>query len=151
MKERKALTQTEPSAAEWVEGLTAMRRVMLADASSDPARGPYRELKGVMPGIAEEALLSLRAGQPLFLAGGFGGCARDIAESLGILAKRPMQTNWAMRDAFTAFTAANLNNGLTDEENVTLATTPHIDQAVTLILRGLLRAENPGHSIVETP
>jgi len=54
--------------------------------------------RGTIPGIAEEASLSLEAGQPLFLVGGFGGCARDIAETLG-LAER-----WAgSRDAWAGF------------------------------------------------
>jgi len=34
-----------------------------------------------MPGIAEETYLSLEAQQPVFVLGGFGGCARDIAET----------------------------------------------------------------------
>lgn len=33
---------------------------------------------------------------------------------------------------------ADLKNGLTIEETATLAHTPHVDQAVTLILSGLL-------------
>jgi len=92
-----------------------------------------------MPGIAEEALLSLQAHQPLFVIGGFGGCARDIAEVMRLL--EPWTTprlGWPGRGAFGAFTAADLNNGLTPEENATLARTPHVDQAITLILRGLM-------------
>lgn len=44
--------------------------------------------QGRMPGIAEESLCSLRAEQPLYGLGGFGGCVGDIAESL----KRPRLT-----------------------------------------------------------
>lgn len=35
----------------------------------------------------------------------------------------------------------DLNNGLDAEESATLATTVHIDQAITLLPRGLLRAK----------
>ncbi len=49
------------------------------------------------------------------------------------------------KKAFQSFSSVNLNNGLTDEENSTLAHTPHVDQAVTLILRGLLRVVGAEH------
>jgi hypothetical protein len=152
LEERKMLPEAQPSDAQWAEGLTSMRKVMLAESQARIVLGGRTEnYKGVMPGVAEEALLSLQARQALFLVGGFGGCTRDIAESLGLVAARSASgSNWSMRDAFAAFKGADLNNGLADEENVTLATTPHVDQAVTLILRGLLRAENPGTSTVET-
>jgi hypothetical protein len=98
-----------------------------------------------MPGVAEEALAALQAGQPLFLLGGFGGCARDIAEDFG-LAQRGLvpRSPWPGRSSFTSFTAEGLNNGLNTEENTILATTVHVDQAVTLILRGLLRNNTDG-------
>ena len=52
-----------------------MRRTMLAQTNARILLGGRVEnYKGVMPGIAEEALLSLQVGQPLFLLGGFGGC-----------------------------------------------------------------------------
>ena len=92
-----------------------------------------------MPGIAEEALLSLQKDQPLFLLGGFGGCTRDIAETLGLVERwagsRPA---WPGRNLFEGF-SPELNNGLTEEENATLARTPHIDQANILVMRGLHR------------
>lgn len=39
---------------------------------------------GNLPGIVEEALYTLRAGQPLFIAGGFGGAAALLARELGL-------------------------------------------------------------------
>ena len=36
-----------------------------------------------MPGVVEETLLAVRAGQPVYVAGGFGGAAGDIAHRLG--------------------------------------------------------------------
>jgi hypothetical protein len=93
-----------------------------------------------MPGIGEEALCSLEAGKPLFILGGFGGCARDIAEDLGLVAPRQQSPfQWAERARFAAFGPERLQNGLTTEENAILARTVHVDEAVTLLLRGLFR------------
>ena len=39
---------------------------------------------GDYPGIVEEALYTLRKGQPLFIAGGFGGAAALLARELGL-------------------------------------------------------------------
>ena len=93
-----------------------------------------------MPGIAEEALLSLESQQPVFLAGGFGGCARDIAETLGLVetwaGSRPA---WPGRQEFALYRHHNLRNGLTLDENRLLAVIPHADRVVALVLRGLHR------------
>jgi hypothetical protein len=95
-----------------------------------------------MPGVAEEALMSIRAEQPLYLIGGFGGCARDIAETLGLTTPwAPLNRAWQGRQAFEAFATNHLNNGLTSEENRILAETPHVDQAIVLVLKGLTRVK----------
>ena len=130
----------QPTDKEWATGLTAMRRVMRkATDARVVLGGRVSDYKGVMPGIAEEAVLSLRKSQPLFLLGGFGGCARDIAETLGLVDRwagsRPA---WPGREEFEDF-SSDLNNGLSEEENATLARTSHIDRANILVLRGLHR------------
>ena len=130
----------QPTNEEWAAGLTAMRRVVRrATHARVVLGGRVTGYKGVMPGIAEEALLSLRKRQPLFLLGGFGGCTRDIAETLGLIDRwagsRPV---WQGREKFEEF-SSDLSNGLSEEENATLARTPHIDQANVLVLRGLHR------------
>lgn len=126
---------------EWAVGLTAMRDVLTGVSDARVVLGgKVKGFKGRMPGIAEEALTALRAGQPLFLLGGFGGCARDIAEELGLVPAWPTtRPTWESRVEFADFTAESLNNGLNAEENALLAMTVHVDQAVTLILRGMLR------------
>lgn len=141
LEERKKSAEQLPTDDEWGRGLTAMRE--LATRSTD-ARivlgGRVDGYKGLMPGIAEEALLSLQMRQPLFLVGGFGGCTRDIAETIGITPPWSRVTrDWKGRDGFGSFSAQDMNNGLTPEENAVIASTPHIDQAIALILRGLLR------------
>ena len=128
-------------ARDWQVGLTSLRKVMLAESNVRIVLGgQVSGYKGVMPGIAEEVILSLRASQPVFLLGGFGGCARDIAESLGLLEpwSRERRT-WEGRNSFKEFNDQNLKNGLTPEENRVLARTPHIDEAIPLILRGIMR------------
>ena len=86
MDTRRELPTREPSEDEWLSGLTAMREFQ---RTSTDARvllgGQVANYKGRMPGVAEEALVSLRSGQPVFLIGGFGGCARDVAETLGLV------------------------------------------------------------------
>ena len=124
--------------------LTAMRRTMLQDTSARVVLGGRVEgCMETMPGIAEEALLTLQAGKPLYVVGGFGGCARDIAETLEIVEPRPDAPRgaWAGHEAFSTYRADSLNNGLAYEENCKLAETPHIRQAVGLILRGLDRTD----------
>ncbi len=131
----------QPTDEEWAAGLTAMRRVMRrATQARVVLGGRVTDYKGDMPGIAEEALLSLKEGQPLFLLGGFGGCTRDIAETLGLVERRASSyPDWLGRQKFEEFSSSNLNNRLSEEENATLARTPHIDQAIVLVLRGLHR------------
>lgn len=138
---RKEVPNPRASPTDWREGLTSMRRTMLSESDVRIVLGGQVEgYRGVMPGIAEEALLSLKSQQPLFLLGGFGGCARDIAESLGLIDPWGSQTrNWDGRSSFAQFGEAGLMNGLSIEENKILSRTPHIDQAIPLILKGMMR------------
>jgi hypothetical protein len=148
MAERELLLPQQPKPPEWSTGLSAMRRKMLSESHARIVLGGRIDnYKGSMPGIAEESLLSLKAREPLFLIGGFGGCARDIALSLGVLSPLASASKaWPGRADFDSFTATDLNNGLTLKENEDLARTPHIDQAIILIVRGLLRLTGSGRS-----
>lgn len=141
LAERLRLAQHQPTEAEWSTGLTTMRRTMLAESDARIVLGGRVDTyNGSMPGIAEEALMSLQSKQPLYLIGGFGGCTRDIAETVGLaqpLAKAHVA--WQGRSEFSRFSADDLNNGLSAKENQTLAMTSHVDQAVMLVLRGLTR------------
>ncbi len=141
MSARQAVEQRQPTEVEWSDGLTAMRRRMLGEGNARVVLGGRVEgYKGAMPGIAEEALLSLQASRPLYLLGGFGGCAYDVAEALGLVAASVIpRRHWHGRSEIERFSPDDLNNGLSRDENQTLARTPHVDQAVVLILRGLAR------------
>jgi SLOG cluster2 len=144
MAERAGVPGHQPTDEEWVQGLTAMREAVLANTHARIVLGGRVDrYRGAMPGIAQEALLALDAHQPLYAVGGFGGCARDIVETLGIVSRwtqAEADRAWTGRTLFGAFSSGDLNNGLTEEENRIVAQTPHIDQAVALILRGLLRS-----------
>jgi len=127
-----------PQKSDWVTGLSSMRRYTteLTDARI-VLGGKIAGYMGSMPGIAEESLFTIKARKPIYLLGGFGGCAAEICGFLGLRAdsgirRRPVWTKNFERDA-------QLNNGLDEKENRLLATTPHLDEAVALILRGTKR------------
>ena len=130
----------------WSVGLTAMRELMREQTDARLVLGGKLEgYKGAMPGIAEEALLAMKAKQPVFLVGGFGGCARDIAETLGIVDPwAGSRSTWEGRELFGDYTASDLRNGLTAAENGQLAGTQHVDQAITLVMIGLRRLRLKG-------
>ncbi|MBR0911466.1 hypothetical protein [Bradyrhizobium japonicum] len=135
---------TDPSPAEWVAGLTAMRTAMTDETGARVALGGQTtNYRGRLPGIAEEALIQLERKAPLFLLGGFGGCSFDIARAMGT-DRRDIQRSaslppWPGIEAFRAYGPESMHNGLDPDENRLLAETVHVDQAVTLILRGLLK------------
>ena len=133
LEDRHALVVCEPDEDDWSNGLTTMRQLMRDETDARILLGGRVDgYMGCMPGIAEEALLSLQAGQPVFLLGGFGGCARDIAETLMLV------------DPWNGSRPESLRNGLSAAENLVLARTPYVDQAETLILRGLNKLRNSG-------
>ena len=141
---RRGLPVHEPDDDEWTEGLTTMRVVMREETQARIVLGGRVDgYKGRMPGIAEETLLSLEISQPVFLIGGFGGCTRAIAETIGLVepwaGSRP---KWDGRRCFEKYSASDLHNRLSENENAILARTPHINQAVTLVARGLRRIFN---------
>jgi len=140
LDERLTIKKTDATDEDWSLGLTAMRRAMQKHSNARIVLGGKTEkYKGKMPGVAEEALISLQEKQPLFILGGFGGCARDIAQILGLCSSGAVtRSPWPGQKQFSSFDADTLNNGLTPAENTILAQTPHIDQAIALILHGLL-------------
>ena len=143
--EAKREMQTRPpQRGEWGPGLTAMRERMNADTSARIiAGGRVEGFLGDLPGVAEEAVIALRTGRPLYILGGFGGCAADIAQASGF-AELPgiAPRDWGQNELFSATTSEALANGLDFNENCTLAATPHVDEAIALVLRGLLRLAN---------
>ncbi len=137
VKQRQTAAAQGVSKDDWALGLSAMRRSVTAQCHGRIVLGgQVKGYKGKMPGVAEEALLTLQENRPLYVLGGFGGCARDIAGCLSLGPGAPRQV-WPGQEEFAPL-KNNLQNGLTPQENEILAATPHIDQAVALVLRGLL-------------
>lgn len=128
------------SEEDWAESLTAMRRTQTdAIHARVVLGGRVTKFKGRMPGIGEETKFALKAKQPLYLLGGFGGCAGDIAADMSLISGVGGTVDWAGRKEFSAWKWTDMANGLEQGEIQTLARTVHVDQAVALILRGLLR------------
>lgn len=137
---------------------TAMRELMADDADARVVLGGrVFGQQGRWPGIVEEAYLALRADQPLFVAGGFGGPAARLARALrgewpeeltdgfqrshGERAGELIDAGCgaaegALRDAFGG---ADLRNGLDAADNEALLDTSDTDLIAALVLRGLGR------------
>ena len=151
----------------WCKSLTAMRKkiVDVADIRIC-AGGKITGYKGRMPGVAEEILITLRAGKPLFLVGGFGGvvafvCRQLLANESNTGEVKELTLDWQIKqsdlygetyryakgndDNFSddyirlreLLQFGNLNNGLTKEENMRLMKTQFVDEAMWLIYRGI--------------
>ena len=68
-----------------VTSYSALRRTMAARTDARVVvGGRLSGYEGVMPGVIEEAITSIRAGQPLYVAGGFGGAAAAILRALDV-------------------------------------------------------------------
>lgn len=152
----------------WMRCLTAMREEM---AKQIDARiilgGQVTNYKGVFPGIAEEAALTLINDKPLFVLGAFGGCAKAVGQAL--LGEAPLALTWeeqAAQNQTYAETVEFYNersflgsphspidydaliktfhntgfqriNNLDESENRALFESEDLDEMIYLILKGL--------------
>jgi hypothetical protein len=111
--------------------------------------GKRHNFQGEIPGLMEEALITLERNQPLYLAGGFGGVTFNIIKALEV-----DDGNWLPRrsdapdddprliigyERLQAKALTGLNNGLTDEENRHLAATHRPSEIAALVSLGLGR------------
>jgi hypothetical protein len=149
---------------------TAKARVLLGGkvgptlTTTPEGRRDTRWYSGRIPGVIEEALVSLKGGQPLYIIGAFGGAARLLVD---ILAGRhreeftwefqnaapysvEMRTlyeqygpPWEDYDTMTEFFASvgvsglSARNGLMEAENLELFQSRDVERIVELLLRGL--------------
>jgi hypothetical protein len=136
-----------------------MRRYMATRTQGRVLLGGKRSgFQGEIPGLMEEALISLENAHPVFLAGGFGGVTADIVQALGVddgswlptLADAPpSDPRWESgRMRLLAHAAqpvwSGLNNGLSDEENRRLAATHRPSDIAALVSLGLGRLRSIG-------
>lgn len=163
----------------WARGMSAMRefqcgaqgaraRIVLGGRTGAGADGSPTDkwYSSRIPGVIEEALLSLRLGQPLYVVGAFGGAAAMLAELLE--GRRPAAFSWdfqkqaphaeAMRALYeqhgqawedyeqmaevladTGVAGLAANNRLGVEENRELFRCRDLRRIVELLLEGLAR------------
>lgn len=152
----------------WARGLSAMREQVTTQSQAKLViGGKLASFAGIVPGVVEEAWLSLAHNKPLYLVGGFGGAARAVSDlTLGI--ERPEFTDvWERKfltdhdkvhalykqyggDALTMERmgadiklrvgnglAQALNNGLNDADNQELMLCTDAQRIAKLVLTGL--------------
>lgn len=68
----------------WARGLTSMReRITALSQARLLVGGRMVGFAGVVPGVVEEAWMSMAQKKPLYVVGGFGGAARVVSDRLG--------------------------------------------------------------------
>ncbi|MGR9270762.1 TIR domain-containing protein (plasmid) [Rhizobium leguminosarum] len=153
----------------WARSLTFMRETVRDKASARVIMGgKLTDYLGLWPGVLEEAVLSLRARQPLYVLGLFGGAARLFIDVLRGVDRGEMTSEWfaqyptlvGLRGEFSARghvvqapeelakeirsyapggLSSALNNGLNDQENLELSISDDPRTITALILEGLRR------------
>lgn len=144
----------------WAENLTKMRTEMERVAKCRIiAGGKLSCFKGKMAGILEEFTIARRMGHPVYIVGGYGGCAQLLSavvegkenvdefiriasesasykelfsyyKSIGSPIDYAEVENYAQMDKL-------LDNGLSEEENCKLFHSVNIMEIVSLILKGI--------------
>jgi hypothetical protein len=154
----------------WSMGLSAMRELITEHSQARLViGGKLKGFAGLVPGVVEEAWISLRTKQPLYLIGGFGGAARAVSDRL-LGRERPEFTeDWArqnipdydeakamyakygiefhslgrigtdIEESGKAGLAMALNNGLNETENRELIHCTEPRRIIELTLTGLSR------------
>ncbi|HLO78669.1 MAG TPA: hypothetical protein VK196_19610 [Magnetospirillum sp.] len=148
--ERSEAPEQETDPWEKAKQLTKMRKYLVENTQGRLMIGGRRTgFQGRQPGLVEEALMTLTAGQPLYLAAGFGGATADIARAAGL------KMDWLTPDPQAQAMDPALFNGLADirdtlsvrpliteldgDELAALACTHRPSDIATLVSRGLGR------------
>ena len=121
MGDRLSMSPREPAERDWKAGLSTARRAacMLSDClvAIGGRTGGYM---GRMPGVAEEIMAAISSDTPVVLVGGFGGCARHVADSMGITGEC-CEANWDWLERFSGMAFDDLKNGLSRKANAGIA------------------------------
>jgi hypothetical protein len=154
----------------WARGLTLMReKITELSQARLVIGGKLANFSGVIPGVVEEAYLSLKGGKPLFLVGGFGGAARAVCDQLRGVARPEFSETFsaskvpdyaackglyasyavpfesmgeigaAVASMGTGPLSRVLNNGLDDPDNLELMQCKDAQRVIELVLQGLSR------------
>jgi hypothetical protein len=130
-----------------IRSLTAIRVRVTAQTDGRLVMGGKRDgYLGRMPGVVEETILAVRARKPLFVAGGFGGAAADIALVLGLdpdgwLGLPDRSGDDGLRELADAAAEIGFDprsNGLSAEQNRQLAVSYRASEIASLVVVGLI-------------
>lgn len=133
-----------------IRSLTAMRVRVTEQTDGRLVMGGKRDgYLGRMPGVIEEAILAIRAGKPVFVAGGFGGASADIASVLGQdpdgwlgLPNRSGDAGLReLADAAAEMAFDSTSNGLSVEQNRKLAVSYRASEIASLVVVGLINRQ----------
>jgi hypothetical protein len=94
---RKIESDTAQRRYAWARGLSAMRERITALSQARLVLGGAWEFRGLIPGVVEEAWLSLTQKKPLYVAGGLGGAARAVSDQLLGTARTEFSDAWAVQ------------------------------------------------------
>lgn len=153
----------------WARSLSFMRSSMQTNTSARIAMGgKLTGYQGFWPGVLEECVIALRARQPVYLLGLFGGAARLLVDALCGIERQELTNSWLialpgseeLRDEYrrrgqpvqtpeeladelrrlgAGGLSVALNNGLSEGENKELIASDDPHRVVALILEGLRR------------
>lgn len=144
----------------WAENLTKMREEMESiSICRIIAGGKLSGFKGKMAGVLEEFLIARRKGHPVYIIGGFGGCAQLLSELIeGKISidkfVQAASASQAYRELLSRYESLGipvdyseveslaqfdklLDNGLTEKENLILFHSVNIMEIVSLVLKGI--------------
>ena len=149
----------------WARSMTIMRSEMVKNTDARIVLGGMlSSYKGFYPGIIEEAYLTLKANQPLFILGAFGGASKFIIRAIKGESEKKLSKeiiswnrdlimlhendekmlNEKLCNIFSTFNELGINglcklNGLKKDQNILLFTTLHFHEMIYNILIGLKR------------
>ncbi|MCO5259682.1 MAG: hypothetical protein M9916_06015 [Crocinitomicaceae bacterium] len=165
-KEEFLIPQGVPNLYIWTRCLTEMRQQMETTCDARIfIGGRSKGFKGKYPGLLEELLIAIDYKHPVYLVGSFGGIVNTIIDVLNDgntadLSNDFYKSDTNYQELISYYNSQNTDssidydvtkkqiqelgwkgiseqNGLTISENKRLATTPHINEIVYLILKGL--------------
>ncbi|PTN11890.1 TIR domain-containing protein [Nitrosomonas aestuarii] len=130
----------------WAHGLSAMRdRITESSQARLVVGGRLTGFSGIVPGVVEEAWLSIKQQKPLYIAGGFGGAARAVYDHLLSNERVEFSDTWSKQTIpdYEAVSALNTEHGgtLPTMEKIGAALTEHAQAGIAQTLNNGLDAQ----------
>lgn len=152
--QRRKDTAARPTANS-AEALTAMRKQV---SERTDARiilgGKLTGFQGAEPGVIEEARLTVQSGKTLYVAGGYGGAASAVAQTLGYDSFKWAPPGFpagvetdnvqaSLRRLRIAYAAVERTDGLSEEQRRVLAISHRPANIATAVVLGLSNRNTP--------